>query len=130
MERLLEIEVEATAACLLARGSPAYPNPGPWALGPQRLRLRRTAGSRRELIRDLATLRFLDDASNVLYVGPPEVSKTMQSVALGRAPVDAGHRAYFTTAAELAAKGTQAAREGHWKICARFFAGPNPLIID
>lgn len=81
-------------------------------------------------IRDLATLRFLDDASNVLFVGPPGVGKSMLSVALGRAAVDAGHRIYFTTAAELAAKCHKAALEGRWKTCMRFFAGPRLLIID
>ncbi|MFF1317006.1 ATP-binding protein [Streptomyces sp. NPDC058320] len=30
-----------------------------------------------KLIRDLATLRFLDNASNVLLVGPPGVGKKM-----------------------------------------------------
>ncbi|MEU2284292.1 ATP-binding protein [Streptomyces sp. NPDC013178] len=58
------------------------------------------------------------------------VGKTMLSVALGRAAVDAGHRVYFTTAAELAAKCHKAALEGRWKTCMRFFAGPKLLIID
>lgn len=54
----------------------------------------------------------------------------MLSVALGRAAVDAGHRVYFATAAELAAKCHKAALEGRWKTCMRFFAGPKLLIID
>ncbi|MEU2393450.1 ATP-binding protein [Streptomyces sp. NPDC007369] len=83
-----------------------------------------------KLIRDLATLRFLDDASNVLFVGPPGVGKTMLSVALGRAAVEAGHRVYFTTAAELSARCHKAALEGRWKSCMNFFAGPKLLIID
>ncbi|MDQ0784620.1 DNA replication protein DnaC [Streptomyces sp. B3I8] len=66
----------------------------------------------------------------MLFVGPPGVGKTMLSVALGRAAVDAGHRIYFTTAAELAAKCHKAALEGRWKTCMRFFAGPRLLIID
>ncbi|MFB7674449.1 ATP-binding protein [Kitasatospora purpeofusca] len=45
------------------------------------LRLRRQPGVDEKLIRDLATLRFLDDTSNVLFVGPPGVGKTMLSVA-------------------------------------------------
>ncbi|MGW4735178.1 ATP-binding protein [Streptomyces shenzhenensis] len=44
-------------------------------------------GGDEKLIRNLATLRFLDDASNVLFVWPPGVGKTMLSVALGRAAV-------------------------------------------
>ncbi|MEU0736376.1 ATP-binding protein, partial [Streptomyces lavendulocolor] len=39
---------------------------------------------------ELAANAVLDDASNVLFVGPPGVGKTMLSVALGRAAVDAG----------------------------------------
>ncbi|MDX3020165.1 ATP-binding protein [Streptomyces acidiscabies] len=62
---------------------------------------------------------------------PPGVGKTMLSVALGRAAVDAGHRVYFTTtAAELAAKCHRAALEGRWKTCMRFFADPKLLVID
>ena len=38
------------------------------------------------------------DATNVLFIGPPGVGKTMLAVILGRAAVDGGHRVYYTTA--------------------------------
>ncbi|WP_409467361.1 ATP-binding protein [Streptomyces sp. HC307] len=42
----------------------------------------------------------------------------------------AGHRVYFITAAELAAKCHKAAIEGRWASVMRFFAGPRLLVID
>ncbi|WP_331728671.1 IS21-like element helper ATPase IstB [Streptomyces sp. NBC_01176] len=128
LERLLEIEVEATEGRRLAARERFACLPEPWTLND--FDFAAQPGVDEKLIRDLATLRFLDDASNVLFVGPPGVGKTMLSVALGRAAVDAGHRVYFTTAAELAARCHKAALEGRWKTCMRFFAGPKLLIID
>ncbi|MFI2636570.1 IS21-like element helper ATPase IstB [Streptomyces collinus] len=128
LERLLEIEAEATEARRLAARLRFACLPEPWTLND--FDFAAQPGVDEKLIRDLATLRFLDDASNVLFVGPPGVGETMLSVALGRAAVDAGHRVYCTTAAELAAKCHKAALEGRWKTCMRFFAGPKLLIID
>ena len=128
LERLLEIEVEATEARKLAGRLRFSCLPEPWTIND--FDFSAQPGVDEKLVRDLATLRFLDDASNVLFVGPPGVGKTMLSVGLARAGVDAGHRVYFTTAAELAARCHKAAIEGRWATCMRFFAGPRLLVID
>jgi len=58
----------------------------------------------KKIIDELATLRFVEDATNVLMIGPPGVGKTMLAVGLGHAAVAAGMRTYYTTAADLAAR--------------------------
>jgi DNA replication protein DnaC len=128
LERLLAVEVEVTEARRLASRLRFACLPAPWRISDYDVSAQ--PGVDEALVRDLATLRFLDEAANVLFIGPPGVGKTMLAIGLARAAAEAGHRVYFTTADDLAARCAKAAREGRTATCMRFFAGPRLLVID
>ncbi len=54
----------------------------------------------------------------------------MLAIGLARKVAEAGHRTYFTNAADLAARCHRAALEGRWATTMRFYAGPACLLID
>jgi DNA replication protein DnaC len=81
-------------------------------------------------IRELRTLRFLHEASNVIFLGPPGVGKTHLSVALAEAAIQAGFGAYFMTAHDLVSDLGHAYREGRLDRRMRVYLAPRVLIID
>ena len=128
LERLLDAEVRATEERRLAGRLRFASLPAPWTL--EDLDYDASPTLDRALITDLASLRFVEQAANVLLIGPPGVGKTHIAVGLARKAAEAGYRTYFTTAADLAARCHRAAIEGRWATTMRFFAGPTLLVID
>jgi DNA replication protein DnaC len=128
LERLLSIEVDSVEQRRRAGLLRFAALPSPFTLSDFDFSAQPSVD--RKLIDDLATLRFIEDATNVLLIGPPGVGKTMLAVGLGHAAVAAGMRVHYTTAADLAARCHRAAIEGRWTATMRFYLGPRLLIID
>ena len=82
LERLLAAEVEATEARRLASRLRFACLPAPWRIAD--FDFSAQPGVDESLIRELATLRFLDTAANLLFLGPPGVGKTMLAIGLAR----------------------------------------------
>jgi DNA replication protein DnaC len=81
-------------------------------------------------IRELRTLRFVHEASNVILLGPPGVGKTHLGVALAEASIRAGQAAYFMTAHDLVDDLGRAYREGRLDRRMKVYLAPKVLIID
>lgn len=87
-------------------------------------------GRDRRLVEELATGRFLYEGRNVVLLGPPGVGKTHLAIGLGVMTAHRGHRVYFTTATELAAKLTKAVDGNRLHREIQGLMRPTLLIID
>jgi DNA replication protein DnaC len=128
LERLLAIEVTASQARRLAGRLRFASLPSPATL--EDFDYDAAPAVDPHLIAELATCRYLENATNVLLIGPPGLGKTHLAIGLARKAAEAGYRTYFTTAADLAARCHRAAIEGRWATTMRFFNGPGLLVID
>lgn len=81
-------------------------------------------------VRELRTLRFVHEASNVIFLGPPGVGKTHLSVSLAEASIQAGFGAYFMTVHDIVGDLGRAYREGRLDRRMRVYLAPKVLIID
>ncbi len=81
-------------------------------------------------VRDLATCEFVKNKSNVLFLGPPGVGKTMLAVALAVAACEAGFSIYFTTLDDAIRRLRAAHTAGRFTTQLRAYARANLLVID
>ena len=81
-------------------------------------------------VKELQTLRFVSDCSNVVLLGPPGVGKTHLAIGLCIEAIRGGFGAYFITAHDLVSDLGKAAREGNLERRMRVYLRPKVLVID
>ena len=84
----------------------------------------------RGVVEELLTLTFMEDASNIVLVGPNGVGKTMCACNLGYQAVLAGRTALFITAAQLLGELAALDSDSHLRRRLKHYAAPDLLLID
>lgn len=128
LEELLGIQVNATDTRQQASRVKAANLPAPWTIDDYDFSAQ--PGVDEKLIRELGTLRFLDEAANIVFVGQPGVGKTMLSICLARLAAQRGHSAYFTTCEAMIGRLQRATAEHRLPTALKFFTKQRLLVLD
>jgi DNA replication protein DnaC len=81
-------------------------------------------------LQELATVRFVANGENVLFLGPPGVGKTHLAIALGMAAIAQSISVYFTTVADLLEMLHKDIQEDRLDQRLRMLCKPKLLILD
>lgn len=83
-----------------------------------------------KVVRELASLTFVERRENVILLGPPGVGKTHLAIALGVKAAEAGHRVLFLTLETLLTRLQRARAENRLERQLQQFVYPKVLILD
>ena len=82
------------------------------------------------LVKELANLAFVAEASNVLLLGPPGVGKTHLAIALALRTIESGQGAYFVRAYDLMEDLRKARIEHNLDRRMKVYLAPKVLVVD
>jgi DNA replication protein DnaC len=83
-----------------------------------------------KVVGQLSTLRFVEDGTNVLLLGPPGVGKTALAIGLGMAAIEEGHRISFVSCHDLITRFRRAQKMERIDRLATTLLRPKILILD
>ncbi|MGQ9608140.1 MAG: IS21-like element helper ATPase IstB [bacterium] len=84
----------------------------------------------REKMEELASLKFIENKENVIFLGPPGVGKTHLAIGLGVKACEASYRVLFTTLSEMISSLIASLADNTTVTKIKSYVQPSLLIVD